>query len=540
MNMRKAEIQFEFGGGAGGEVTGSALGLSLPTDGKGKPTNLLLDYGAFMGGEPDETYIDNKRLISSVFKLFKDEKDINDVILSHSHVDHEGRLTNLIRYGFYGRIFCTDPTRQISGLMLKDAKKIEELTLDQNYESILKLAREETRETFIDRGKGDKHRVKQESKRHDDKMARLIQPKTYAEIEKTLQHMCVVPVGGDFREIRENVSFRLLNAGHILGSTMTELRLSFGDKFLGILDTNDIGNPDKESYLGQPDFDGIRSKIDLAFIESTYGNKERPERQPQLDKMLRNIISTLQNGGKVLIPAFALERTQEILTFISENLAKINGQVGYNVPVFLDSRLAQDVTDLYRKILRSKNEKIPFEEILRYQNFHKVSSENRLASVYGEGNQSAGIIVASSGMCDAGPVREHLAQLIENENSLIQFIGYPGSDTLADRIQRSSKFKHGYVKIGRVYFSVKAKVENCGQFSSHPDAKALVNMVDNIPFRDIHTSKLVIKHGSKAAANGLKERILDTIDFNPNNILIPENPKNGSVIYHVPISIINT
>lgn len=526
--MKHRPLEIEYFGGAG-TVTGSSMLLTHQNK-KGQDTRIMLDYGSFVGSNNEETMAKNcQPPIDSKGKLVIPSLDA--LVLSHAHQDHIGRVMKLEHEGFEGRIFTTPETAVIMQPMLRDAVKIANANL-------LTLNRTKLREALsnylekqdkVFRGRGRKDRgERKENPRTNNYTSSLVKEYKEEDIDKILELVHTVEYGNKTK-LAKGTYYTPLNAGHILGSAMSLIEADAGDRIVRLLNTHDLGNELKDSYLGQPEI--TEAELDVLAIEGTYGDREHAEREPVLAEMLTKIVNTLKVGGKVIIPAFALERSQEILMFLSQNLHTIQDRVGFKAPIFLDSRLAQNVTNIYKFLLSRDDEKAEakrdLSKLMASDCFSLLNNENRASVTQSDG---AAIIVSSSGMCDAGPVREHLLHGLGNPKNLILFAGYPGTGkSLANAILNSSLANNNHlVRVNHQVVPVRAETFYARAFSSHAGQAQLVKFVDSVSFKGDNRAdaKVLIQHCDPITGAALRERILNKItDLKEDNVQVAETGK---------------
>ncbi len=430
-------IELEFHGAAQ-TVTGSNY---LVKTGK---LNFIVDCGMFQG--PD---VEGRNLEEYEY----DASQVKFVLLTHAHIDHCGMLPKLYRSGFRGKIFATNHTIQVSSLLLLDSAKIQE----QNFQR---------GENF---GK------------YTNKVALAYHSK---DAEDTLGLFNTVNFNEDFSPA-EGITVRYLKAGHILGAASIEVTIETENGPKTILFSGDIGRAN-QSLIGTFDPD-YRSTPDYVLIEALYGGVEHPAREQSVDKMVEIINKTIKRGGNVLIPAFAVQRTQEILHDIKT--AKLEGKLSNDLPVWLDSPLAQNVSRIYTASLQSTPESLFDFPNLRYVKKYKQSLKLQ--------RETGNIIIAGSGMADGGRIVDHLAQGLHKRNNVVIFVGYQAEGTLGRELVEGAKF----VEINKTKIAVNAEVHYLQGFSAHGDTS------DYLQWLKRHTSdklkKVFLVHAEIERAKGL-------------------------------------
>jgi metallo-beta-lactamase family protein len=432
--------------GAAGEVTGSMHLLEAAG------ARVLLDAGLFQGRRAEAA--------GKNAHLPFDARRIDSVILSHAHIDHAGRLPLLVREGFHGPIYATPATRDLCAVMLADAAHIQ--LKDAEF-----LARH-------GRPKGPESEPLY----------------TIADALATQDLIVGVPYRR-VHHLRKHLAFEFTEAGHILGSASVDLRLT-EDGGCRIVFSGDIGRS------GLPiirDPDPPTGPIDALIIESTYGDREH-ESTPDAERRLAELVRRVAGrGGKILIPAFALGRTQE-LVYSLHQLHRA-GSIP-EVPIFVDSPLAVDATAVFRlhpevfdrrERLVGRSDHLFDFPLLRY--VRDVEESKRLNSMAGPA-----VIIAASGMAESGRILHHLANHIGDHRNCVLFVGFQAEHTLGRRIQEGVR----PVKILGESVEPRAEVETIGGYSAHADRHELRAWIRAIggPIR-----RAFVVHGEADAARAL-------------------------------------
>ena len=489
--------------GAVREVTGSMHLLSTDTD------RILLDCGMFQGRRK-ETAAKNRG-----FPF--DPKTVTNMILSHAHIDHSGRIPLLTKNGFNGRIICTRVTADACRYLLPDSAHIQESDADYlNYKS----ARAALNQLVASGGSGKKKKPVDPKKilRIDghrlnvEKINALIETHglekisplyTSADVNLALDFFDTYPYRHSVT-IGRGVDCHLYEAGHILGSAVAMIHVMIGGKEHTVCYTGDIGRFDKP-IIKDPArrFKAEHRHVDLMIMESTYGDRIH-EPLPVLKPALRETLSeTFHRGGTVIIPAFAYGRTQELLYVIHELYN--SGEVP-KMPVFVDSPLATNITRVFGEhpevfddethevfLQRGKN---PF----LFDQMHFVGSVEESMALNREENPH--IVIAASGMCEAGRVLHHLRHKIHNPKHTILIVGFMAQHTLGRRIlekgtayeKAGKKGKPPIVKILNKEYPLRAQVKKLGGFSAHGDRKEMIRFLKQ---SDLRIKKIAVVHGEE-------------------------------------------
>ncbi|WP_186393239.1 MULTISPECIES: MBL fold metallo-hydrolase [unclassified Pannonibacter] len=450
--------------GAAGSVTGSCF--RLETD----HGQILIDCGMFQGSKTE------KELNYRPFPFAPDR--IAAVILSHAHIDHSGLLPKLVRHGFTGPIHATPATIGLAGVMLPDSAHIQEMEVEQ-------FNRRAAR-----RNRG---RIKPIYDTSDaEACLRLFQPHRLNEW---------FPVISGLRA-------RLWNAGHLLGSASVEIEISGdnGSPPLKILISGDIG-PDCKLMHADPEGP---AGVDYLICESTYGDEDRPEATPASRRLLLRdeVRAAMHPDGVLLIPSFAVERTQELISDIGQLIAE--GELP-DIPVFVDSPLASKATRIFANHHRELEEGADLMRGLRAANLH--FTETREESMALDGVRGFHIIIAASGMCEAGRIRHRLKNWLWRSTATVLFTGYQAEGTLGRILQSGAQV----VRIQGEEFSVHARIRSLDLYSGHADRTELVDWIKaRLPL----THELFLVHGEPEARESLAAGLNGIVS--PGRILQPE------------------
>lgn len=409
--------------GAAKTVTGSCH--YMENDG----TKFLIDCGAFQGSPELE------KMNYDVFPF--NPADIKYVFLTHAHFDHTGRLPMLVKQGFRGRIISTQPTRDLAKIILLDSAN---------------LQAEEAERWAAKAKKGENE---------DPEPKPLF---TVEDVEEMMKYFEVYPYGTSVN-LQEDLEFRMRDAGHILGSSIFELWLkNEAGRLRKIVFSGDLGQPGAR-IVKDPDM--IRD-ADYVICESTYGNRLHKDRNETVLELLAILQAAQREGGNVLIPSFAIERTQELLYEI--NLF-VENRLLENLPIYLDSPMASKATDVFRRypdfydtdakrLIEKGDDPFDFKGL---QKIESTDESKRLISKKGI------VIIAGSGMCTGGRILHHLRNNIENPTTHVVFVGYQVKGTLGRRIVD----REPELKIMGQTFQNRAQVHTLGGFSGHGDQRDL-------------------------------------------------------------------
>ncbi|MEA3553920.1 MAG: MBL fold metallo-hydrolase [Campylobacterota bacterium] len=398
--------------GAAGEVTGSC---HLLTIGKIK---ILIDCGMFQGEEGDLN-----------FEPFGfNPQDINYLIVTHAHLDHIGRIPLLVKEGFNKDIISTRATSSIAQLMLKNSAGILQTKKNVLY--------------------------------------------TMNDAESSLNYFGKYLECDESMIIEDDIKITFKNAGHILGAV--SVKLEFQDEGItkSVVFSGDIGQ-NKRIITSPIQF---WHDANYLFVESTYGSSNHTDLNISIETFKKNILETIKNGGTVVIPSFALERTQEIL-YLLRQMSELKQLE--NIPVYLDSPLAINVTKVFTnypkffsyhvmKIIQDGGNPFDFKELIH--TYTKEESQ-KIAEHHG-----AKIIIAGSGMCEGGRVNYHLIKYLQEKKNLALFVGFQVNSTLGSRISGGE----GVVKILDTEIYVKSDVKYVSGFSAHAGQKEIIEWIDTM------------------------------------------------------------
>ncbi len=416
--------------GASRFVTGSCHLITLDNG-----YTILLDCGLYQGND--------KAMHNFNRQWYFDPKSIDCVVLSHAHIDHAGRLPRLVKDGFQGEIYSTHATRSLCSIMLLDSARIQER--DAEY------------------------RNKKAKKKNKKKLVKpLYRSKHVAE---TMQRFCAMPYDHWFR-IHPDVEIQYRDAGHILGSASVTLKIREKGKELLFGFTADIGRPDRP-ILRDPQ---QMPEVDFLICESTYGNRDHESKAEETDRFLDLIRHTcLEKKGKLIIPAFSVGRTQEIVYMLDQ---MENQKVLPRIPVYVDSPLAVNATQIFgahpecyynelNEYMLVDENPFGFNNLLYVRDVEVSKSLNY--------SNEPCIIISSSGMMNAGRVRHHLYNNIDNPKNTFLIVGYCSPDTPGGMLLNGIK----EIKLFGEKKPVRAQVERIESFSAHGDRYEMIEFVKN-------------------------------------------------------------
>ena len=433
--------------GAAGTVTGSKYLIETPNK------KVLVDCGLFQG-------VKALRLHNWEY-LPVNIHEINFVLLTHGHLDHVGYLPRLIKAGFKGKIYGTEPTLDIAEIVLKDTAKIQE---------------EEAA-----------HANKHGYSKHNPAEALY----DLKDVEKTLPHFCVINPD-EWIDFGDDMKARFQTNGHILGSTFIEIHIA-GKK---LVFSGDVGH-EEDLLLPSPK---RPQEADILFVESTYGDRLHPKEDIK-ERLKKVILETVAKGGNVIIPSFAVERTQTLM-YLLWQLRKENAIP--DIPFIMDSPMGNNVLDVFEKHLPwHKLSKADCTEMCKLFKLVKEFKETLavIATPYPK------IIIAGSGMASGGRVLSYLQAYVTKPETTVLFVGYQAEGTRGRRMQDGSH----EIKIFGKYYEVKARIETIHGLSAHGDQKDLLEWLSEIK---TPPQKVFIVHGESQAADAFRAKLHDTYGWN--------------------------
>jgi metallo-beta-lactamase family protein len=463
-----AYIQFL---GAAGTVTGSKHLVNTSSDPSGKAGfQLLIDCGMFQGAKEWRERNWQPLPVPAVA--------IDAVILTHAHLDHCGWIPRLVREGFRGPVYATPSTIDLCGIILPDSGHLQE---------------EDAR--FYNRHKKSKH----------DPALPLY---TLAEAEESLQHFQPVQFN-ETRQLSPEVSFRFVPAGHILGSAMVELALNLNGQAKKLLFSGDIGRVRKQtSASGKVVRSGPTEgeTADVLVMESTYGNRQHPTDDPR-PKLAEIIRQTAQRGGSVIVPAFAVERTQKFLFIVKELME--SGQIP-RIPVYCDSPMAIKAVEVFLKHSEECTDEAcrlikQYGSPLKWPGFTFALTTDDSKKINNSNFPS--IIVSSSGMVTGGRILHHLMQRLPDPRNTVIFIGFQAPGT------RGATIKSGApeVRIFSETVRIRAEIETLEQLSDHADTPELLEWLRTFTHQPATT---YLVHGEPSASSLLRDTMTKELGWN--------------------------
>jgi metallo-beta-lactamase family protein len=453
--------------GAAGTVTGSKHLVNVSQN--GGSYQFLIDCGLFQG--------EKEWRLKNWDDLPVPARQIQAVVLTHAHLDHCGWIPRLCKQGFAGPVYATPATVDLCGIILPDSGYLQEE--DAAFHN------------------------KTQSSKHTPALPLY----TMEEAKQCLSRFRPVAFG-ETVQLAEGISFRFVRAAHILGSAMAELTLAADGARRSLLFTGDIGRvrnstiaPGKVIHSGPTEGESP----DVLVMESTYGNRHHPH-EDVLPQMAELINATVKRGGSIVVPSFAVERTQKFLFMLKELIE--SGRIP-RIPVFADSPMAIHAVQIFLKHTEEFSDQTKeliarFGSPLEWPGFHFASTVAESKQI--NENRYPSIIVSSNGMCMGGRIQHHLAQRLPDPRNLVLIIGFQAAGTRGRQLQDGAK----EVKIFGEIVPVRAQVASLEQFSDHADVDELLEWLHTFHKQPQSTH---IVHGEPASAGALCQSITEQLKW---------------------------
>ena len=434
--------------GASIGVTGSCHLISTENH------KVLLDCGQFQGGKEMD------KMNEEEFPFHPSE--IECVILSHAHIDHCGRIPLLVKRGFKGPIYCTDATADLLDVMLKDSAYIHEKDAEWQTRKNLRTGKPPVDPLY--------------TIQDSEAALRLVKPILYDQLV----------------ELNPDMKIVFNDAGHILGSAITELWITEGDKTSKLVFSGDLG-VENRPILRDP----VKiKKADFLIMETTYGNRLHPENSTSIDELIHITLKTIKRGGSVIIPSFAVGRTQELIyqfNMFYEHHPEYADTLG-KVYVYIDSPMATTATEVFKKNAQVFDEEtkayiMSGDHPLDFPNlkFTRNTADSQMLNE----DKSPKIIISASGMCDAGRIKHHLKHNLWRRESTILFVGYQAVGSLGRQILEGAET----VKLFGEAIEVKAEIARLAGVSGHADKEGLLTWIGHFSPKP---QRVFVVHGDDA------------------------------------------
>ncbi|WP_366921907.1 MBL fold metallo-hydrolase [Metallumcola ferriviriculae] len=441
--------------GAAQTVTGSCYLLDTGE------SQILVDCGMFQGSKAIKE--------RNYGELPLPANEVDAVLLTHAHIDHSGLLPKLYKHGFSGNTYCTRGTADLLQVMLPDSGHIQEMEVERKNRKLLRAGKS------------------------------LLEPiYTAEEAQQCMKYFRGVDYG-EIIQLTPNIRAKFRDAGHILGSAMIEIWVKEGNKETKVVFSGDIGNF-QQPIINDPT---IIEDADVLLMESTYGSRIHQDKDKRLEMLQQTVKDTFARGGNLIIPAFAVERTQDLLYYLAKLIEQ--GEV-QSRDIYVDSPLAINATDIFcshpeyfdqetQELQEKMGGACPF-YLPRLQMSMSAEQSKQLNTIKG-----GAIIISASGMCDAGRIKHHLKHNLWRPESTLLFVGYQAQGTLGRRILDGAD----KVRIHGEEVAVRANIVEIDGFSAHADQENLINWVGK--FKKM-PGTIFITHGEIDSAKTLSRLLV--------------------------------
>ena len=428
----------------------------------------LIDCGLFQGNLTEQLH----NYDDFPFDISK----VDFVILTHAHIDHSGRIPKLYKNGFNGTIYATKATMDLCGIMLPDSGHIQEKEME-----------------WVNKKR------KRAGKKENEPMYTAQDGIDSLQLFKGIDYNEVVTINDD-------ISFCLVDAGHMLGSAIVELYIKDEGVTKKIVFSGDLGNLNMPIINDPTYIEGA----DTLVMESTYGDRLHGKMEDQSEKLVDIILKTTRRGGNVIIPSFAVGRTQEILYEINKYISdsKVSEELS-NIPVYVDSPLAVNATKIFQESPEFYDEDalnylLKGDNPLEFKNLHFVNTADESKKL--NEDLIPKIIISASGMCEVGRIKHHLKHNLYRPECTILFVGYQAEGSLGRRILDGEKV----VKLFGDEIAVNAEVKYLDAFSGHADKDGLIKWIDKMENKP---QTIFIVHGEYPAQQALRTTIDEKFDI---------------------------
>lgn len=448
--------------GAAKVVTGSNI---LITTNKYK---ILLDCGLFQGSE------DLEALNKEDFTF--NPADIDFLLLSHSHIDHSGRIPKLVKEGFRGKILCTKATKDLCEIMLVDSAHIQESDTEWENRKGRRSGKPPVKPLYT----------------IEDALLSL------RYFESALYNQKI--------KLNEEISVRFRDAGHILGSSIIEIWIEENDDTVKIVFSGDLGMKNKP-LIRDPE---VIDEADYLILESTYGNRVHENVERRIEKLTDIINKTILRGGTVIIPSFAVGRTQELIYELKQYYENNNDLDSFmKVPIYIDSPMAISATQIFKNnsysfddeakdIILSGNNPLDFENLYFVRDYKESMALNN--------SDFPKVIISASGMCTAGRIRHHLKHNLWKAKNSVVFVGYQANGTLGRILKDGAKS----VKILGETIAVLSEIHSVEGFSGHIDQPGILEWLNGFNKKP---KKVFLVHGEEDSLNTLSSIIKEKLNM---------------------------
>lgn len=413
----------------------------------------LVDCGLFQGTMEEQ--------LKNYDDFDFDVDNIDFVILTHAHIDHSGKIPKLYKEGYRKTVYATKATAELCTVMLPDSGHIQEKEIEWVNRKRMRAGKKALPAMYTVQDAIDS-----------------------CKLFKGIDY-------GEYITINDGIQFRLIDAGHMLGSSIVEIWITEDGKTEKIVFSGDLGNVDNPIICDPAPVEDA----DYLVMESTYGDRLHPALEDQSELFITTILDTIKRGGNVVIPSFAVGRTQELLFRLNQYIEGVKGEEYKkefeSIPIVVDSPLARNATEIFSDNFEYYNENalsylLNGDDPIDFKNLYFTSSADESRAL--NEDMTPKIIISASGMCEAGRIKHHLKHNLWRPECTILFVGYQAEGTLGRRLIEHEKV----VKIFSEEISVNANIVHLNAFSGHADQKHLVEWVENISKKP---KKIFLVHG---------------------------------------------
>ena len=430
---------------------------------------ILLDCGQFQGGKEME------KLNEEPFPF--DPEEVECVILSHAHIDHCGRIPLLVKRGFKGAIYCTDATADLLEVMLKDSAYIHEKDAEWQSKKNARTGKPPVEPLY--------------TIKDSEAALKLVKPVLYDQLI----------------ELNDQIKIVFNDAGHILGSAVTEIWVTENDVTSKIVFSGDLGVMDRPILRNPVKI----KKADYVIMETTYGNRLHPANSTSIDELINIVLKTVKRGRSVIIPSFAVGRTQELIyqfNMFYEQHPEYS-KVLDKVNVYIDSPMATTATEVFKKNAQvfdeeTRNYILSGDNPLDFKNlkFTRNTADSQMLN----NDKTPKIIISASGMCEAGRIRHHLKHNLWDSRNSIIFVGYQAEGTLGRLLIEGAK----EVKLFGETVMVGAEIYNLQGFSGHADQKGLLDWLGGF---QVQPKQIFLVHGEEESKNDFAAKVKEVFGY---------------------------
>ena len=472
-------------------VTGSSMQLEFFDRDLNRNINILLELGMSQEGSKLDSYLTNSKLLEKI-----DTKSIDFVIIPHIHNDHSSLLPYVVsKYDFNGKVITTKENKAMLPIMLADSAWIIENDID-----------------WLKKNKKTKNRTYTPFYKMQD-------------VENLKDYMIDIPEN-EIINLTNNIQIKFLPNMHCYGSVSVELFFKdSASRVHKLFYSSDIGNIQNEYFINKKQQPAKNSNVSI--YESTYGERIKDMnykklRKEELELLEKTIKTTILNGGDVLIPCFAFQRTPTVAMYVKKIIEKNSCLSG--TKIIIDGKLSNDLLDVFEKICEG-DDKNNIEELLNWDNLTRIRSFKETAKLIDD-KSTTKIIISSSGMMEAGHVKEWAKNILPNKRNSIIFIGYSVEGSLATKIKQHEETHQKTVKIDKNIILMNCKIVTLNSFSSHASRRDLINYI----MQTNTSNHICLVHGSTDAKLELAEDVCKRLEDEclSTKVIIP---KKNQVIY---------